>query len=191
MRNPRNRDGSTTRCNICESIYHWASDCPEKRRPEIQRPIRPKGPPQARYHNVYYQQQDNWDPEYDDDDQLSDPDPYQITLFQSDYDHPKHLPGLVAESWNSAVLDSGATKTVCGRNWYNTFIESLSDEDVAQVEPSPVRNAYRFGDGNKVIAAETVTIPVVLGNKKVGISTDIVEKDIPLLMSREAMKKQV
>ena len=35
----------------------------------------------------------------------------------------------------------------------------------------------------------SVILPAVLGGQKVGISTDIVEKDIPLLLSRKAMKK--
>ena len=39
---------------------------------------------------------------------------YEIVMFQSDYEHPSHLKGLVPEAWNCAVLDSRATKTVCG-----------------------------------------------------------------------------
>ena len=37
-----------------------------------------------------------------------------VTLFQGDYDHTSNFEGLVAETWDSAVLDSGASKTV----WY-------------------------------------------------------------------------
>ena len=39
---------------------------------------------------------------------------YEIVLFQSVFDHPERPHDLAAEAWNSGVLDSGATKTVCG-----------------------------------------------------------------------------
>ena len=34
------RTGETSRCRICESIYHWAADCPDRNRNQSQRPIR-------------------------------------------------------------------------------------------------------------------------------------------------------
>ena len=30
-KNPADEKGNTTRCAICESINHWAQDCPDKR----------------------------------------------------------------------------------------------------------------------------------------------------------------
>ena len=110
-------------------------------------------------------------------------------LFQNDYDSPTNLTNLVAESWNSAVLDSGATKTVCGRNWYNSFTESLSTPDREKVVTTRVRNLYRFGDENVAIATESAKLPAQLGCNNVLISTDIVDRDIPLLLSRESMKR--
>ena len=38
---------------------------------------------------------------------------YEAILFQTDFDHPSELKVLLSESWNAAVLDSGASKTVC------------------------------------------------------------------------------
>ena len=40
---------------------------------------------------------------------------HKITLFQSDFDHPVQIKNLECESWNAAVLDSGATNTVAGK----------------------------------------------------------------------------
>ena len=40
---------------------------------------------------------------------------HYVVPYQSDYDHPNKLKNLVAESWNAAVLDRGASKTVCGQ----------------------------------------------------------------------------
>ena len=78
-----------------------------------------------------------------------------------------------------SCLSSGETKTVCGRNWYNTYIESLSDSDVKKVQTTPVKNSYKFGDGNTVISTQSAIIPAVCGHQKIGVSTDSVEKDIP------------
>jgi hypothetical protein len=40
--------------------------------------------------------------------------PYQVTLFQADYDELSRLRTMVGESLNSSVVDCGASKTVCG-----------------------------------------------------------------------------
>ena len=40
----------------------------------------------------------------------------EVVLFQADYDHPAKLKNLVAESRNSAILDSEASNMVTGEN---------------------------------------------------------------------------
>ena len=42
----------------------------------------------------------------------------KVVLYQSDFYHPEQSETLVSESWNSAVLDSGATNTLAGEIWY-------------------------------------------------------------------------
>ena len=76
-KNPLNFKGNITQCTMCESINHWAPDCPD----------RIKSP------------NDTW---------LS----CEAILIQADFDHPSELKGLLSESWNAAVLDSGGGKTV-------------------------------------------------------------------------------
>ena len=100
-----------------------------------------------------------------------------------------HLTGLVAESWNSAVLDCGASKSVCRRKWFNTFVESLTEPGRSNIKTTTGTYPYKFGDGAIVMSTGSAILPAILGGQKVGISTDIVEKDLPLLLSREAMKK--
>ena len=39
---------------------------------------------------------------------------HETVLFQADFDNPNELKGLLDQSWNTAVLDSDASKTVCG-----------------------------------------------------------------------------
>ena len=62
---------------------------------------------------------------------------YEAILFQADFDHPSELKGLLSESWYVAVLDSGASKTVCGRVWLDSYIESLFEGQKANIVFSP------------------------------------------------------
>ena len=39
----------------------------------------------------------------------------EVVLHQSDYDNPNELKNLTSEIWSSALLDCGASKTVCGK----------------------------------------------------------------------------
>ena len=48
------------------------------------------------------------------------------------------------------VLDSGATSTVCGKIWIDSFEEMLSDEDPLKVMKEPNSMIFIFGDGQKV-----------------------------------------
>ena len=97
--------------------------------------------------------------------------------------------GIVVEVQNSAVLDSEATKTVFGQNWYNAYLQSLSAAERLLVTSSESNNMFRFGDGQLVQSTKTVQIPVQIAGKKIKLETDIIDKDIPLLLSRMTMKR--
>ena len=114
---------------------------------------------------------------------------HEVILFESDYDHPAKLKNLVSDSWNAALLDSGATKTVAEEILLNSFIQSLNEEEKGKIETSKSNNMYRFGDRNLIPAILNVNLPVTIAEKQVYINTDIMPNDIPLLLSRQAMKK--
>ena len=112
---------------------------------------------------------------------------YQVILFQNkeETNNTTKVKSLVAESFNSAVLDSAASKTVCGYMWFKVFCES--QPHAIPTHPSSAR--YKFGASQPVVATKCAVIAAVLGKKVIHISTDIVDIDIPFLLSREAMKK--
>ena len=166
-RNPPDPAGNTTRCVICDSVNHWANDCPDKR------PSRRSRPTYMASHTSVPAS-----------DSMTD----DIVMFQSDFDHPSNLRTLVAESWNHAVLDSGASKTVCGAIWLANYVDSLSDTDKATVTYSNSTNSFCFGDGQQVQSQSMVRLPAYLGDKRVYLMSDIVDLDIPLLFSRVSMK---
>ena len=105
----------------------------------------------------------------------------EVVLYQSDFDHPEQLKTLVSESWNSAVLDSGATHTVAGEVWYNYYITSLNENEKQKIKHHTPGNTYRFGDGKLFPALQNVDIPISLGSRHVMLNTDIVAYDITLL----------
>ena len=48
---------------------------------------------------------------------------------------------------------------------------------------------FKFGSGNKLASVKRVMLPGIVASFRVDINTDIVDADIPLLLSKSAMKK--
>ena len=48
---------------------------------------------------------------------------------------------------------------------------------------------YRFGDSNQVKATKTAIISVTIGHHGIKLVTDITDREIPLLLSGETMKR--
>ena len=87
------------------------------------------------------------------------------------------------------MLDSGATKTVCDRIWYNTYLQSLPVPEYSLITSSESTNIFRFDDGQQVQSTRQVCIPVKIGSMDVMLETDIIDRDIPLHLSRKSMRK--
>ena len=69
------------------------------------------------------------------------------------------------------MLDSGATKTVCGRIWYNTYLQSLPVTEYSLIISSESTNIFPFGDGQQVQSMRQVYIPVKIGLMDVMLET--------------------
>ena len=95
----------------------------------------------------------------------------------------------MVESWSSALLDCGASKTVCGKIWLDQFIQNLDKIDQDQIKFSNSSHIYQFGDGWKIKAIKSAQISAVIGSKKFQIEADVIEGDIPLLLSKSSMKR--
>ena len=158
-RNPVDDKGEVTRCVICDSFNHWASNCPDK---------------------VYYNEQVS-----SDDDEES----HQITLFQSNLITNVQMKCFVAETFNTAVLDSGATANVAGKTWVECYINSLSEADKETIVRSSSDSSFKFGSDKVFCSQEKVKIPAKIGSKEIMIETDVIDTHVPLLLSKHAMKK--
>lgn len=96
---------------------------------------------------------------------------------------------LVSESKGYAILDSGCTNTVCGEEWMQNFIDNLSFEEREKMVISPSEQKFTFGDGRSVTSKRKVTIPCWMGGERGRLTTDVVDSNIPLLLSRRSMKR--
>ena len=100
-----------------------------------------------------------------------------------------NLGSLVYDTLACAVIDSGCTKTVVGRNWINLYRDTLEEDQLKMMTSERCATPFRFGDGVEVMSFEKVKIPGCIGRKRVLIEANIVNKDLPLLLSKASLKK--
>ena len=143
--NPPDRIGNPSKCAVCHSIMHWASQCPHKEE--------------------------------------------EVTLYTSKEIESQCFKEFMRETFNSAILDSGCSKTVCGEEWLKSYISSLSEKEVSRVEEQKSVAKFRFGDGKAYTSLKQVKIPARIGRKSIYVETDVVTAEIPMLLSKGAMKK--
>ena len=115
----------------------------------------------------------------------------RTTFFKSDFDLPdseSQMVYLIGETANKALLDTGATSTVCGKLWFKVYEDSLNNEEKGKISTENCYKAFRFGDGDKVESTMCKRIPVKICGKSTKLNVHIVDNDIPLLLSRNCMK---
>ena len=96
---------------------------------------------------------------------------------------------LGVDARNCAVLDSACSSTVCRDSWINNYIQSLDKDDRQKVKQTEGQRMFKFGGGTCLKSKGEYSLPAVIAGKEVMIKTDVVESDIPLLLSWTAMKK--
>ena len=169
-KNPPDESGNTTQCLICKSIYHWANKCPHRVSQSNKVSSTSENPTcQSNCENPTLVSE-------------------HFVMCQSQLNSSDGVSHLLSETWNSAILDCGATKTVAGNEWFNNFYNSLPECEKSKVKYEKSTSIFRFGDGERVASDRNVKIPTTIGKKSVTISVDLIDKDVPLLLSRESMK---
>ena len=88
-----------------------------------------------------------------------------------------------------AILDSACSSTVCGDIWLENYLNSLDHEDRRKIKCSIGQKTFKFGGGEHLKSKGNIIFQCsVIVGKEVTIKTDVVESDIPLQLSRQAMK---
>ena len=118
----------------------------------------------------------------------SDGNATSFTCFAESAIQKCYVSKLVCESLSSGLLDCGCTKTVCGKEWYDEFVSGLSEDDKRAIKTEESSFPYKFGSGDVIYSYQRSILPVYLGTYKGTIETEIVKTELPLLISKNAMK---
>ena len=74
----------------------------------------------------------------------------------------------MAEAAKSAVVDTACTKTVGDLHWFNSYVDSLDEEQRKKVEIIKTKTSFKFGDGRQVKSQKRARILAqILGIKVV------------------------
>ena len=65
----------------------------------------------------------------------------------------------------------------------------LDENEACKVIQKDDSASFQFGDGAKVVSKKKVLFPAVIGKKEITIEANVVRNDIPLLLSRDSMKR--
>ena len=104
--------------------------------------------------------------------------------------HKTELSQFTREARNCAALDTCCTSSVTGEQWLDIFIDSLDDSTKSKLKgPLQSNKIFKFGNSGTLRSIGTYVLPVVIAGKEATIKTDVIESDIPLLLSKVAMKK--
>ena len=159
--NPPGKDGRPLTCRACGSFRHMLTDCPDSWENQKKK--------SAHQGNVLENEVLN-----------------TAVLFTGD--EKDDVIRLGVESRFCAVLDSACSSTVCGEEWMRSFLENLDSDQRLKVNKRPGLKTFRFGGGEVLKSKGVYEIPVTLAGNKVTIAADVVESDIPLLLSAETMR---
>ena len=99
----------------------------------------------------------------------------------------EHLTLLSSKTNNLALIDSGASKTVCGKRWFDTYESSLDVNDRKKIKEEESMCQFRFGDGVVTKSNIVKIIPTTICGKDVAIKANVVDNDIPMLISRKTL----
>ena len=118
-KNPLDSSGNVSKSSICESIYHWKRDCPDTYESRQKHDFKINLPVAEESHFVEH---------------------VEVTLFQPPDLKNSEIGNFVGETLSCAVLDSGCTRTVCGKVWLNCYLDTLSDDDKNASRKSQVKH---------------------------------------------------
>ena len=165
--NPLGPDGKISRCLICESKFHWARDCPDS-----------------------YEKNNRKEKYSECDDVRINEESIHLALFMGYTNATRNtkLNSLISESKGHAVIDTGCSTTVCGSKWFDNYVCELSDFDRSKVVENISSATFTFGDGVTVRSCKKVTMPCYLSGLRSTITTDVVDCQIPLLLSNCSLK---
>ena len=97
---------------------------------------------------------------------------------------------LSIEARGNAVIDTACASTVAGKIWMDDYINNhLTKKEQNKIVRKTGRRTFRFGAGPTLKSTEELAIPATIAGKEVYIVTDVVDSDVPLLLSMRSLEK--
>ena len=158
--NRKDEKGEVTTCRTCGSRYHYQNAC------EVKKAKAAKGEDV----NLV----------------MGDEEWMEFALATQ---HGEKLSKFTQEAKNCAAVDTACTSNVGGKPWYEMLYETLSESDRKKVKgPLPSSKVFRFGNNQVLSLLGKYIVPVYIAGKKGSLEFDMIDSDIPLLLSKKSMK---
>ena len=180
--NMKDENGRVLRCRGCGAHNHFIRECPfAKKDDKVKTFQKFKG----KNGKVYLCQLDSSD-EDNSKDESEEELYYTAVMYTTDR---KDLSRFTAEAINCGALDSCCTCTCAGKKWLTIYLNSLP-EDMKKMVKGPFNSGktFMFGNEGKLTAEAAYDIPIKVAGKTKLIKVDIIDSDIPLLLSKAEMK---
>ena len=161
--NPIGADDKVTTCHICGSKMHWMRVCPNSE------PV-------------------SMNPGSGDEVGFTRDEEVHITLMTEHIESHDRIDKLLGETVECMNLDLGCSKTVCGKKWFELYLDTLDEIQLNKVRYRSSNSAFKFGNGVKHQSPKRVQILCIMAGKNVYIHADNVDCNIPLLFRKKAMK---
>ena len=117
---------------------------------------------------------------------MTDNDIVNVVLFSGNDKH--NMAQLRVEARSCAVLYCACPGTAYGKRWLNCYLDSSDDKDRMKVKEDASVKVFKFVGGKKLQSLASVEIPAPLAGTDGTIRTDVMNSDIPLLLSVKSMK---
>ena len=76
-----------------------------------------------------------------------------------------------------------------GASWIECYKETLNENQLKMMKINRCNVPFRFGDGEVIYSRTVIDIPGRVGNCNVLISANVVDIELPLLLSKPSLQK--
>jgi len=188
--NPKDPRGRILQCRICLSIKHLQRECPYNAKNQN------NSQKQKGHRQAFVVEGETSDTEDDipehiltelEDEPAPDNNTQKYIFFTTD---KKELSKFTAEALNAAALDTCCSSSVTGIKWIRIYMEAIPKHLKHLLSgPHESRTSFTFGNQQSLSSLGLYKIPVIIANEIHELEIDVISSDIPLLLSKEHMKK--
>ena len=189
--NQKDKHGRHLKCRNCGAWNHFEQDCPSL---SSNRDANSKGgkPKYTKFKSqngktVYLTECQGGSSDEEHQGQETDSENvFTVIMYTTDR---KDLNRFTYEALNCAALDTCCTCTVAGTKWLNIFMDALPDNMKSMVKgPFQGGKTFLFGNEGRLKSKSLYEIPIKVAGMIRMIQVDIIDSDIPLLLSKDEMK---